>query len=499
MAIAKLRGDQLKPGILRDSHIGADAAIDETKLSIDWSKHTETLTAKKLLYKVQLDDIAVGGLTEFDITSLVSGSAVTSNSTDEGILIDAPKNKVTLRDGTTQDTPLKDVHAHVVFGRIVENGTGGFKIKFFTDENGVETPYEMAEGQTIDAFFYKRGNLLNVPEDYAITDGGSFVEGATDAQAEFDLQQLAKEIGITLNHDGNMTLSRSVIEEILVQTRGLTNTTVRASDVIDEVVTARNGKSSLGSELTAIRQSVSDEVQARTQADKDLSDRLDAVEGGAGASNEEIVAARGSHADLKARLDADYADLSGKVSTEKSRAESAEARIEGKVDQTTSDLANYQTTNNSRVADLENSLGELSVDVGERIGTAIEQVYDRAIAEEARIEAKVDQEIADRTAEVEALRNRVVELEKEASKLHQHDRLVFQALGNETSVTLPDGKFADANTLTVTINGLENAPGIHYSEVLDGEGKVTGIDFAPDKLVPGDVVIIKWLNVTDKY
>lgn len=426
MTIARLRGEQLREGILRENHFAVDASLPESILNINWANHTEILQDKKVIYKVQLNDLAVGGLSEIDVTNLVTGNPVSSTGIAEGIIIDEPKNKVTLRDGATQDTPLKDANANTVYGRMTYDDVNNkFIVKFFVFDTTLATPaevsYTMPTGQTIDLIFYRRGNMLNIPEDYLITDGGNFVEGQTDAIADFNIKQLAKDLGITLNNDGNMSLSRSIIDEILVQTRGVTNTTIRANTIIDEVVTARNGKANLNTELDAIRQSVSDEVTNRTAGDQAIRDDLASTATGKGAS------------------------LIG---------------IE--------DIAAVFTATN--------------------VEQALKELYDKIVADvqaEANARSTADSDLDSRLSAIEA----------EKTKIHVHDRYVFQAVGGETTVNLPEGKKADTNTLVVTINGLEQAVGINYTEITDVNGFVTGVDFNPDTLVAGDVVIFKWLNV----
>lgn len=747
MGIARLNGKQIANGILRDNHIASDAAIAESKLSINWNNHTEILQDKKVIFKVQINDQSVGGQNKLNVNSLVTGSAVTSSGTAEGIVTDSPKNKVLVRDGATQDSPFKDAEGNVVYGRMVVEG-GDFVVKFYTDADGEETAYTMPAGKTVDLVYYKRGNLLNVPEDYAISDGGSFVEGATDVIAEFNLKQLAADLGITLGNDGNMSLSRSVIEEILVQTRGVTNTTVRASAVIDEVVAARNGKVSLSAELTQIRSDISDEASARSAADQAIRNDLSSIANNKGASlvgiqdsagnysantvegalaeigstlddlangigsatQDEVTTARtsditGSHDNLDARIEAaearyeDVKDevetarngkasldaelssirtsvsseatarqsadstLDGKITTEKNRAELAESNLQtninneatarqsadqtlqsnisseasarqtadttlqGNIDSEASarqsadqtlqtninnEASARQSADNTLQTNINNEAsarqsgdqaivsdlastsankGASTVGVeagsglnGSNVQSVLEDLEGRLAAQESGggaevtathsrdtattngvfatdsfddlegrledIESTVDTEVkaledaiqdakddlasnasgkgasligiqdlanvlsssnveaalkelydkivAEQTARTNAdnaIDTRLDALEAEKPKIHVHDRYVFQAVGGETSVSLPNSKKADANTLVVTINGLENAVGINYTETTDANGYVTGVSFSPDALVANDVVILKWLNV----
>lgn len=265
MAIARIRGEQLRNGVLREYHFAAETQIPESILNINWNAHTETLVDRKVVYSVQVSDLAVGGQSSVVVAG-VTGSPVTSASTAEGVITDSPKNKVYIRDGATPDTPYKDADGNVVFGRMTHDGSA-YVLSFFTDVEGVETAFTFPANKTVDASYNKRGNLYNMPEDAALGGGGSsFVQGQTDALTDFDLKQIASDLGITLAHDGNMSLNRSIIAEILYQTAGLVNGSVRANEIIDEVVAARNGEASLSVELANIRQSVIDEESARISA-----------------------------------------------------------------------------------------------------------------------------------------------------------------------------------------------------------------------------------------
>lgn len=430
MAISQIRGEQIKLSTLREYHFDPITQLPESILDIDYAAHTETLVNKKILYKVQVNDKTADAVSSIDITSFVSGSAVTSSDSLEGVISDAPNNKVFIRDGLTQDSPLSDASGNQVFGRITYAGST-YTLSFYTDVNGTETAYTMPADQTIDFVYLKRGNLLNVPENFLVTDGGNFVEGATDIVAEFDLNQLAKDLGITLNKDGNKSVTRSAFEEILFQTKGLVNQSVRANSIIDEVVAARNGQSSLSDELSAIRTSVSTEAQNRADADTtirndfgsndsgkgasligindagskfnattvegalvELESRIVSTGSGATATTDEVVAARnsditGNHANLDTRIEAGEARYEA-VRSEVNTARNGKANLNAElvaIRQSVSDLADLEAQD---VLDLQ---------------AAIDAEETRATLAEAQITSDLQQEVSDRQAAITGVQN----------------------------------------------------------------------------------------------
>jgi hypothetical protein len=98
-----------------------------------------------------------------------------------------------------------------------QDGSGKFFLDFFSDEGGVETAYTFTEAVTFDYKYVTRTNLSVIPVDAIVTGGGSFVEGATDAKAYMNLQQLLKDVygaSGTLDGDGNANLSQSLAEQV---------------------------------------------------------------------------------------------------------------------------------------------------------------------------------------------------------------------------------------------------------------------------------------------
>lgn len=426
MAITRIRGGQIqdrtidgikvKQNVLMNEHIANNAAIDESKLNINWASHTDILENKKVLDYVQINEQNVESVDSLDVTAVIGADtpAALSGNSDEGVITDAPKNAVIVRDAVTGD-PILGTNGEEVYGRIVytaeipevpESSPGAgdgvaaqpakFEIKFFElDATDAEVAFVMPAGQTAKFQYLRRFNLLTVDEMFAANE--KFVDGTADTNARLDLQQLAKDLygsSWSLDHDGTTNLTRSLVDEILAQTSGVVNGAVRANAIIDEVVEARGtfgtvdlrldniegtladvenevsiargSEATLDARLDKIDTAIANEVQARSDLDTAVDGRLDALESGAGASNQEIVDARtsdvtGAHASLDERLEAGEAKFVADIAAEKTRAEgveaglqtaiedeearalAAEAVIQGEVDAVETDLADYKT------------------------------------------------------------------------------------------------------------------------------------------------------------
>ncbi|WP_421021721.1 hypothetical protein, partial [Klebsiella pneumoniae] len=85
--------------------------------------------------------------------------------------------------------------------------------------------------------------LATIVETFASNE--KFVDGASDVSARLDLEQIAKDAfgaSYTLDRDGNANRGKSIVESLAELTQGKLNSQVTASDLIDEVVTARGGE-----------------------------------------------------------------------------------------------------------------------------------------------------------------------------------------------------------------------------------------------------------------
>lgn len=211
--IARFRGEQLNNHIMRNNHFDTNNKINESYLEIDFSKHREILENTKIDVFVQVNDRAVAGVSQLDVSADVGARPVATDVSVEGVVL---SEKVQLRIQGT-DTPIGDTDSDVVYGRLEEN-SGQYVLKFYSMEGGAEQPYTFAAGsENIDYRFVIRTNLSVIPVDAIVKGGAGFVEGATDVKAYMNLIQLMKDIygaAGTLDHDGNANLPMSIQEQI---------------------------------------------------------------------------------------------------------------------------------------------------------------------------------------------------------------------------------------------------------------------------------------------
>lgn len=378
MAFVQIRGNQIMDGQIGNHHIDPNAPIQESNLVINWHSHTEALEDRKIIIPVQVNNVTLGAGASMDVTSYLTGNVYsTSVGTQEGIVSDAPNNKVAIRDLSENIVYVTDDGAeYELYGRItVDNSaTPVVTLSYFYNKNGVETAHTFVQEATpvnYVLFVPKRQNLLTMDE--MVLAGYRFmVQDAVDAVTGANTHQLAVDLygpNYKLTGNGVAKLSRSVIAEIQYQTSGVVNTSVRANSIIDEVIDARGSFQDLTGRFANIENDVSDakaaivankadadavkaEVQAaRTNAAStpvtysSLKARLDAIDGsitgltnGGSSTQTEVDAARVTTvaqqsgvyytaADLAARLSADFSSVLDKLSAEQTRAVAAEGQI----------------------------------------------------------------------------------------------------------------------------------------------------------------------------
>lgn len=144
-----------------------------------------------------------------------------------------------------------------------------------------------------------------------------------------------------------------------------------------------------------------------------------------------------------------------------------------------------------RVVDIETQLGTEIIDTHSRDAETANGYFQEKTeannGEFASLEERLEdiENVSD--TQFKNFEDRVTELETE------DEREVFEASGGETNYMLQKG-VAKPNTLFVAINGAIQVPGLHYVEIKNGEGNVTGVDFAPETLqiengVPDNVFV----------
>ncbi|MBD8498878.1 hypothetical protein [Paenibacillus arenosi] len=211
--IARFRGEQLNQKIMRNHHFDEAHKISETYLNINFHNHREVLEDTKVDVFVQANNKTVAGVAQLDVSADVGSRAVSTGINVEGVVL---TEKVQIRAAGT-DTPIGDVDADVVYGRL-EEAAGVYTLKFYSLVSGVEQPYTFPAGVgNIDYRFVVRTNLSVFPVDSIIKGGAGFVEGATDAKAYMNLIQLMKDVygaSGTLDNDGNANLPLAIQDQI---------------------------------------------------------------------------------------------------------------------------------------------------------------------------------------------------------------------------------------------------------------------------------------------
>jgi hypothetical protein len=278
---------QIRPGSIDNTHIKAGAAIDETKLSIDWTTHgTDILSSKLLVDYVQVDDQAVvAGATNVAVTAKVS-APVANDSTKLGAVVEAGKNRVIIRDHVTGD-PIIGAAGKEVYGKLSNNGTD-YVVSFFSKAaDGSEAVHTFGADASFDFQFPQRFDFATIAENFAANE--KFVDGASDVSARLDLQQIVKDAfgaDYTLAQDGQSHRGKTIIAEIAEKTTGTVNTGTTASQTIDEVVSARGVHDSLSAHFSSVETLISGNTT-----------NISALQ-------TEVSNARGTYANVKARLDA---------------------------------------------------------------------------------------------------------------------------------------------------------------------------------------------------
>jgi hypothetical protein len=380
MAISRIRGEQIRLGTLKNEHINDSAAIAESKLSINWDGHYHSaLQVKKVVDFIQVNGSSVSG-TSFSIPSLIIPNSVPnveSEQTDEGVIVSGEKNKAPIRSAVTGD-PIVDEDENQVYGR-VEFEAGEYVLKFYSVVSGVETAFSMPSGTVINWQYAKRFNLDNVPEMFAANE--KFVEGAADATAHLNISQIAKD----LYGEGSYSLDR-------------------------------DGNANLG---TSIAQQISNEINARTNADQairnDLSDTTSAVKGAnsigvydsgdrftAGNVNEVLVELHdeiaANKSEIEASLASEVSDLEDAISAEEAARISADNTLTANLNQEISDRqAAVSAEEAARIAADNTLQSNITAEQNARIAAVSDEATARANADSA-LQSSLNQEVSDRQA-----------------------------------------------------------------------------------------------------
>lgn len=527
MAISRLNGKQIRPGVLTNQHVANDAGIHESKLDVNWSSHyAEALETKKVVDFVQVENKEVAGLSEFNLSQtgiLESGAPIAlSIGTDEGVITDAPYNKVPMRDAVSGDS-FVGPEGQEVYGRMVHDGVD-FKVLFVYEDVDAEVPFTMPGEATVDFQYMERFNLRTISELFAANE--KFVAGSADITAFQNIHQLARDIygsGYVLGRDGKGKLEVSLAQQISDEVQARTEA---ISKLKEDLVSQEAGK---GASLIGIEDLANIFTAVTVEgALKELNDKIVAAANGGSTTQEEVDAARisevtGEHATLDARLEADIAELISRLTTETQRAEAAEqantqAIADEKARAEAAEQANAQAIADeaARAALAEQGLQD-ALDAEVTRATQAEAALTQSLADEAARAAAAEEALADRAtdleAEVQAARGSEASIDvrldralnengtlKAGQLIHEHFRARFQAVGGEAEVlltqftskkTLPAAFQVGDDSLEVYINGQLQEEGLNYQEALTGD-KITFDLGDGTVLEPTDIVQIKF-------
>jgi len=458
MPLMKLRGEQLKDGVILNRHIGEK--IVENNLDINWAAHyNEALKTRKLIDFVQVSGVTVAaGASEVNLTAvgIIPASDPKTGSNDinvEGVIIDAPKNKAAVRNAETGE-PLYGPNGEEVYGRVIfDESANAFKLQLFYFDSQAEVAFAPAADVQIDFQYARRFNLADVDELFAANE--KFVEGAADITAHLNIVQLAKDLygpGYSLDRDGNANLSKSLVEQLA-----------------EEITRATAAEEALGDRIDA-------EANARQQAITNLYADLASNEAGKGASLIGIADVEGKF--QATTVEAALLELKNDIANLVGGGDSglSLASLDARLDAVEAEIA----TARGEYANLDARL--------DAIDAAIAAETSRAQQAEADLQAAIDSEASARQAADQNLQNQINALTADYNA-HKWSFYKFTVpIDAESSVVnIPAEKpaFTPGNgSLCVFLNGVLQEEGVNYAELPDGRG----VDFTPEVLQPGDKV-----------
>lgn len=516
MAISRIRGEQIRQGVLVNQHIAADAAIEESKLDVNWGAHyAEALETKKVVDFVQVGNQTVGGLTELNLSTgetpvLIGTSPITtSTGTTEGVITDAPYNKVIIRDANTGDSFVDELD-NEVYGRLVHDGVD-FKVMFFSVVEDAEVAFTMPLDAEIDFQYMERFNLRTISELFAANE--KFVAGAADITAFQNIHQLARDIygaGYSLDRDGEGNLEVSLADQV---TNEVNARTEAITELKADLLAA--GEAGKGANLIGIEDLANVFTAVTVEgALLELNQRLTNQETGGGAEVTEAhdSTLTGEHTTLQERLEADTAEIVNRLTTEKQRAEAAELALSNRADALETEVqdARKSTVKSAdggvtpkEFASVDARLEEIETDHKTEVerATQAETALQEALETEAQTRAdeitRIDQALVDVDARLDESLNEDGTL-KVGTQIHTHYRARFQATGGENEVlltsfnkeNLPNFQVGD-DSLEVFINGQLQEPGLNYQEGANGDKIIFDLGDGT-VLEPTDIVQIKY-------
>jgi hypothetical protein len=488
-----INGDKIKQNVLTNEHIAENAAIHESKLDINWASHgQDILETKKVVDFVQVNKTEVSGLNSINLNDLniFNGNnpahVLSDPLSGEGIIIDSPKNKVVLRNSVTGEPVLNEDNLEI-FGRMFfDEDAQSFIVNFYVDNNGSEVSVTMPNNTTIDWQYAQRFNLQTVNEMFAANE--KFVEGAADATAHLNIEQLAKDVygsNFSLDRDGNGNLAKSLLEQLQDEISTRQSEDARIESAIEqEALDRANADTVIRNDFASTMVGKGASMIGVEDADghfdsenlegvlKELAEQIDAV---SGLEPTEIVNARKSTSLTGTEVVYDTLD---------ERLEASEAVVKSLNDILTEALSDGSVT-----PVVYNSLKE-------RLDAIDSAIAQEKFNRESQLE-QLTEELENARGSKSSLDERLdVSLNEDgtlkvSNKIHQHKKYVFQATQNTNVIDMPAGetyKVGDGS-VSVYVNGLLQANGINFNEVPGG----ASIDFGADQILAGDIVVIEYI------
>ncbi len=190
-------------------------------------------------------------------------------------------------------------------------------------------------------------------------------------------------------------------------------------------------------------------------------------------------------------VEAALAELQTNIESEASTRSTADTTLQTNISNEATARANADTAIVENLASTTNAKGASLVGIEDTGNKITATTVEGALAE---IATNLATEVTARTDADTALDTRVTTLE---GQYHQHNKKVVVISAGQagvSSVTVPDeATFPMGGSMDVFVNGSLQAPTVHYTETEIGvTGRGNAVDFAPDIVVEGDVVIFKW-------
>ena len=199
-----------------------------------------------------------------------------------------------------------------------------------------------------------------------------------------------------------------------------------------------------------LSEAIESEAQARQEADEDLQSQIDT----------EVSAREAADLSLQASVDqlsAEDVALNAKIDQEISAREAADAALQSQLENIISNTDPESLDSLSEIVEAfqnaDGNLNQLITDLGTSSASALQSEVERALAEEARIESKIDQEILDREASVssESLARQAADtILQEAIAAEESARIAADSLKEDAVNKSTDNNLGDSDVLFPT-------------------------------------------------